>query len=173
MWSSLTTEDPFGLGSVFVGADNFTALFADPRYLSAILRTLLFCASVTILSMSVALALAVFADRDIRGRAIYRTLLIWPYAVAPVISAMLWLFILNPQVGLLERAGGIEAARHEPRRPRIGKREYHRGLGDRAGRQIQGAIVTVGPPTSAPGVVRHELAGQAAIPLRRGRFQAG
>ena len=103
MWSSLTTEDPFGLGSVFVGADNFTALFADPRYLAAILRTVLFCAAVAALSMSIALILAVFADRDIRGRGIYRTLLIWPYAVAPVISAMLWLFILNPQVGLLGR----------------------------------------------------------------------
>ncbi|HEY6431107.1 MAG TPA: ABC transporter permease subunit, partial [Acetobacteraceae bacterium] len=103
MYSSLTTEDPFGLGSVFVGADNFAELFADPRYVAAIVRTLLFCACVTVLSMSLALLLATFADREIRGRAIYRTLLIWPYAIAPVISAMLWLFILNPQVGLLGR----------------------------------------------------------------------
>ncbi len=103
MYSSLTTEDPFGLGSVFVGADNFAELFADPRYVAAIVRTLVFCACVTVLSMSLALLLATFADREIRGRAIYRTLLIWPYAIAPVISAMLWLFILNPQVGLLGR----------------------------------------------------------------------
>jgi sn-glycerol 3-phosphate transport system permease protein len=103
MYSSLTTEDPFGLGSVFVGADNFAELFADPRYVAAIVRTLLFCACVTVLSMGLALVLANFADREIRGRAIYRTLLIWPYAIAPVISAVLWLFILNPQVGLLGR----------------------------------------------------------------------
>ncbi len=103
VYSSLTTEDPFGLGSVFVGLANFADLFSDARYIAAILRTLFFCAAVTVLSMSVALLLAVFADREIRGRAIYRTLLIWPYAVAPVMSAMLWLFILNPQVGLLGR----------------------------------------------------------------------
>jgi sn-glycerol 3-phosphate transport system permease protein len=103
MYSSLTTEDPFGLGSVFVGTDNFIALFSDPRYLASIIRTILFCACVTSLSIVVALLLAVFADREIKGRAIYRTLLIWPYAVAPAISAMLWLFILNPHVGLLGR----------------------------------------------------------------------
>jgi sn-glycerol 3-phosphate transport system permease protein len=103
MYSSLTIEDPFGQSSVFVGLANFRDLFTDPRYLHTILRTALFCAAVTALSMSVALLLAVFADREIRGRAIYRTLLIWPYAVAPVISAVLWLFILNPEVGLFGR----------------------------------------------------------------------
>jgi sn-glycerol 3-phosphate transport system permease protein len=103
MYSSLTIEDPFGQGSVFVGLANFRDLFTDPRYLDTILRTALFCAAVTALSMSVALLLAAFADREIRGRAIYRTLLIWPYAVAPVISAVLWLFILNPEVGLFGR----------------------------------------------------------------------
>ena len=103
MCSSLTTQDPFGEGSVFVGLSNFSDLFGDPLYVDAIGRTLLFCACVAGLSMAVALALAVFADREIKGRAIYRTLLIWPYAVAPVISAVLWLFMLNPQVGLLGR----------------------------------------------------------------------
>jgi sn-glycerol 3-phosphate transport system permease protein len=63
----------------------------------------IFCAAVSALAMSVALLLAVFADREIRGRAIYRTLLIWPYAIAPAISAVLWLFVMNPQVGLLGR----------------------------------------------------------------------
>ncbi len=103
MYYSLTTQDPFGEGSVFVGLANFADLFRNAQYLDAIIRTLIFCACVTALSMAVALALAVFADRDIRGRAIYRTLLIWPYAVAPVISAVLWLFLLHPQVGLLGR----------------------------------------------------------------------
>jgi sn-glycerol 3-phosphate transport system permease protein len=101
MYYSLTTQDPFGEGSVFVGLANFADLFHSAQYLDAIIRTLIFCACVTALSMAVALALAVFADRDICGRAIYRTLLIWPYAVAPVISAVLWLFLLHPQVGLL------------------------------------------------------------------------
>ena len=82
----------------------------------------MFCAAVSVLSMGVALVLAVFADREIRGRAIYRTLLIWPYAVAPAISAVLWLFILNPQVGLLGRwlnAHGIAWDYHAERRPGV------------------------------------------------------
>jgi sn-glycerol 3-phosphate transport system permease protein len=103
IWSSLTREDPFGLGSTFVGLDNFTDLFTDPLYIDSIIRTVIFCAAVSALAMSIALLLAVFADREIRGRAIYRTLLIWPYAIAPAISAILWLFVLNPQVGLLGR----------------------------------------------------------------------
>jgi len=103
IWDSMTTADPFGQGAVFVGLDNFQDLLTDPLYLAAIIRTVVFCLAVTVLAMGVALALAVFADREIRGRAIYRTLLIWPYAIAPAVSAVLWLFILNPQVGLLGR----------------------------------------------------------------------
>jgi sn-glycerol 3-phosphate transport system permease protein len=103
IWDSMTTQDPFGQGSVFVGLDNFKDLFTDPLYLDAIIRTVIFCVAVSALAMGTALALAVFADREIRGRAIYRTLLIWPYAIAPAVSAVLWLFILNPQVGLLGR----------------------------------------------------------------------
>ncbi len=103
LWSSLTTTDPFGQGSIFVGLDNFTDLFNDPLYLQTILRTAVFCAVVSALAMSVALLLAVFADREIKGRAIYRTLLIWPYAVAPAMAAVLWLFLLHPQFGLLGR----------------------------------------------------------------------
>jgi sn-glycerol 3-phosphate transport system permease protein len=111
LWSSLTTTDPFGQGSVFVGLANFRELFADPLYLQSILRTVVFCAVVSVIAMAVALALAVFADREIRGRAIYRTLLIWPYAVAPAMAAVLWLFLLHPQFGLLGRwlnAHGID-----------------------------------------------------------------
>jgi sn-glycerol 3-phosphate transport system permease protein len=103
IWDSMTTQDPFGQGSVFVGLDNFKDLFTDPLYLATIVRTVIFCLAVSVLAMGTALALAVFADREIRGRAIYRTLLIWPYAIAPAVSAVLWLFILNPQVGLLGR----------------------------------------------------------------------
>jgi sn-glycerol 3-phosphate transport system permease protein len=103
VWDSLTTQDAFGQGSVFVGLDNFTDLFADPLYRAAILRTVLFCLAVSLLAMGLALCLAVFADRSIRGQSIYRTLLIWPYAIAPAMSAVLFLFVLNPRVGLLGR----------------------------------------------------------------------
>ena len=103
LWSSLTTTDPFGQGWVFVGVDNFADLFSDALYVQTILRTVIFCAVVSVLAMSAALLLAIFADREIKGRAIYRTLLIWPYAVAPAMAAVLWLFLLQPQFGLLGR----------------------------------------------------------------------
>ncbi len=100
---SLFAQDAFGQGSVFVGFDNFSELFADPLYLASAVRTVVFCAAVSLLAMSVALLLAVCADRVITGRLVYRTLLIWPYAIAPAMSAVLFLFVLNPRVGLLGR----------------------------------------------------------------------
>ena len=103
VWSSLTRTDPFGLSSVFVGLDNFTDLFEDPLYLDSIWRTVGFVAAVCALSMSTALLLAVAADGVVRGRAFYRTMLIWPYAVAPAVAAVIWLFLLHPQIGLLGR----------------------------------------------------------------------
>ena len=103
VWSSLTTQDAFGQGWVFVGVDNFVDLFTDPLYVASIVRTVFFCLAVSVAAMGVALVLAVFADRSIAGRGIYRTLLIWPYAIAPAMSAVLFLFVLNPRVGLLGR----------------------------------------------------------------------
>jgi len=103
MWSSTQRADPFGLSSTFVGLENFADLFADPLYLDSALRTVVFCAAVAALSMGTALFLAVFADRDLRGRGVYRTLLIWPYAVAPAVAAVLWILILHPSIGLLGR----------------------------------------------------------------------
>jgi len=101
--ASLLREDPFGLGSEFVGLENFAALFADPLYVDSIWRTVFFCVAVSVVAMAVALLLAVFADRDIRFRGVYRTLMIWPYAIAPAMAAVLWLFMLDPHIGLLGR----------------------------------------------------------------------
>jgi sn-glycerol 3-phosphate transport system permease protein len=103
VWSSLTIQDAFGEGVVFVGLDNFSALFSDPLYRGSAVLTVAFCLAVTILAMGLALGLAAFADREIRGKSAYRTLLIWPYAIAPAMSAVLFLFILDPRVGLLGR----------------------------------------------------------------------
>ncbi len=103
VWSSLTTQDAFGEGVVFVGLDNFAELLSDPLYLDSVVRTIIFCLMVSALAMGLALALAVFADKEIRGKGLYRTLLIWPYAIAPAMSAVLFLFILDPRVGLLGR----------------------------------------------------------------------
>ena len=103
IWGSLTRTDPFGTSSVFVGADNFTDLFADPLYVQSIGRTIAFIAAVCALSMGTALLLAVAAEGVVRGRRFYRTMLIWPYAVAPAVAAVIWLFLLHPQIGLLGR----------------------------------------------------------------------
>src|SRR4051794_28570178 len=91
IWYSTQRQDAFGLRTEYVGLENFTDLFTDPLYRDSIARTAFFCASVAALAMGVALGLAVFADREIRGRAVYRTMLIWPYAVAPAVAAVLWL----------------------------------------------------------------------------------
>jgi len=103
VWSSLTAQDPFGQSFVYVGIANFLDLFGDPLYRQSILRTALFCAAVSLLLITIALTLAVFADRRIMGQGVYRTLLIWPYAIAPAMSAVLFLFVLNPRIGLLGR----------------------------------------------------------------------
>ena len=99
--SSVQSEDPFGLSTQFVGLDNFVSLFEDELYLDTIRRTVVFCACTAVLSMGLALLLAVFADREIGGRGVYRTLLIWPYAVAPAIAAVLWVLLMHPQIGLV------------------------------------------------------------------------
>ena len=103
IWLSMTRADPFGIRTTFVGLDNFHDLFTDPLYLESIGRSALFCVSVVILAMSIALALAVCADREIRGRSWYRIMLIWPYAVAPAVAAVLWILLLHPQIGLIGR----------------------------------------------------------------------
>jgi sn-glycerol 3-phosphate transport system permease protein len=101
VWSSVNRQDPFGLHSQFAGLDNFIFLFTDPLYVDSIGRTVFFMIAVSTLSMSLALFLAVFADREIRGRAIYRTLLIWPYAIAPAMAAVLWILLLQPRIGVV------------------------------------------------------------------------
>ena len=107
IWQSLFIPDPFGLSSQFVGLDNFRYLLTDPYYLSAFLTTAIFSISVTLVSMIPALFLAVMADRLLKGSGMYRTLLIWPYAVAPAIAGVLWLFMFNTRVGVVAWYLGI------------------------------------------------------------------
>ncbi|WP_191083764.1 sn-glycerol-3-phosphate ABC transporter permease UgpA [Roseococcus microcysteis] len=101
---SFLRQDAFGISVMFVGLENFQDLFADDRYLQVVWNTIWFSFWVTVLSMGVALLLAVLADRHIRGRDTYRTLLIWPYAIAPAIAAVLYIFLFHPSLGLLGRA---------------------------------------------------------------------
>lgn len=100
VYQSAFLPDPFGLKSEFVGFENFEYLFSDPYYLESFRTTAVFSALVTGLSMAVALWLAVMADRVIKGSGAYRTLLIWPYAVAPAVAGVLWMFMFNPSLGL-------------------------------------------------------------------------
>lgn len=107
IYGSLTRQDAFGLKTQFIGLENFVDLFEDPLYVESLWRTVMFCAAVSLLSMSVALLLAVFADREITGRGFYRTMLIWPYAIAPAVAAVLWILLLHPQIGMV--AHGLKA----------------------------------------------------------------
>jgi sn-glycerol 3-phosphate transport system permease protein len=101
LWQSTQTQDAFGTSSEFVGFANFEHLFADPLYLASFKTTLVFSALVTVCGLAVSLLLAACADRVTRGSKAYRTLLIWPYAVAPAIAAVLWTFLFNPSIGLV------------------------------------------------------------------------
>lgn len=105
-WQSLHREDPFGLSSHFVGIANYAAVLSNPDYVASILRTAVFSAAVTVLALVPSLLLAVMADRVIRAAAAYKTVLLLPYAVAPAVAGVLWLFLLYPGVGPIATALG-------------------------------------------------------------------
>lgn len=99
--SSFQLSDPFGLYTKFVWFDNYIALFSDPLYLKSIVTTLIFSGLVAAVSISFGLFLATMANRALRLTTVTRTLLIWPYAIAPAISGILWLFLLHPSFGVV------------------------------------------------------------------------
>jgi sn-glycerol 3-phosphate transport system permease protein len=101
MYWSLLIQDAFAARTQFVGLDNFRDLFNDPHYIASFQVTAVFSVLVTVIGLAVALLLAVFADRVVRGARVYKTLLIWPYAVAAAVAAVLWLFLLNPTLGVI------------------------------------------------------------------------
>ncbi len=103
IYGSFLREDAFGLSREFVGFENFSDIFADPNYLNAVWNTAIFSSSVAFSALGVALFLAVQADKAIRGANFYKTMLIWPYAIAPAIAAVLWLFMFHPQIGVFGR----------------------------------------------------------------------
>ncbi|MFZ6770723.1 sn-glycerol-3-phosphate ABC transporter permease UgpA [Undibacterium sp. Di26W] len=104
LYQSVLLQDAFGISSQFVWLDNFKDLFADPTYLAAFKTTALFSFLVAVLGLGISLLLAVFADRVVRGSSFYKTLLIWPYAVSPVVVGVLWMFLLNPTLGIVAHA---------------------------------------------------------------------
>jgi sn-glycerol 3-phosphate transport system permease protein len=104
LYQSLFIQDPFGLMAQFVWFENFKVVLSDPLYYDSVRVTFIFAFAVTSIAMTSALWLAVMADKQIRGAGAYKTLLIWPYAVAPAVAAVLWLFIFHPHIGFLGRA---------------------------------------------------------------------
>ena len=96
---SVLVEDAFGLSSRFVWFENFGRLFRDPGYLNSIEVTAIFSFAVTAVGLGLSLLLATMADHVIRGASGYKTLLIWPYAVAPAVAGALWSFLFNPTIG--------------------------------------------------------------------------
>ena len=101
LYQSFLVEDAFGLGSEFVWFENFIFLFEDEYYVDSFGRTAIFSFLVAFVSMSFSLILAGFAERVIRGELIYKSLLIWPYAVAPVLAGALWIMLFDPSLGLI------------------------------------------------------------------------
>ncbi|NEW98262.1 sn-glycerol-3-phosphate ABC transporter permease UgpA [Rhodopseudomonas sp. BR0G17] len=104
---SFLLQDAFGLSTMFVWFDNYRELLDQPDYFAAIIRTFVFSFAIALSSLSLALLLAVMADRPLRGSTFYRTMLIWPYAVAPPVVGVLWVFMLNPSLGVI--AHGLRA----------------------------------------------------------------
>jgi len=108
---SVQQSDAFGTSVDWVGLDNFRNLWNDDTYLASFYTTAIFSTLVAVLGISVSLLLAVFADRIVKGALAYKTLLIWPYAVAPAVAGVLWLFMFAPSVGVVSywlRALGID-----------------------------------------------------------------
>jgi len=103
VWQSFLLQDAFGLRTDFVFLENYRALLLRADYYQAMATTAVFAISVTALSLTIALLLAVQADKHIKGAGVYKTLLIWPYAVAPAVAGLLWLFMFQPSLGVVAR----------------------------------------------------------------------
>jgi sn-glycerol 3-phosphate transport system permease protein len=101
LYQSVHIQDAFGGSLQFVGFDNFRDLFRDPLYLASFKVTAVFSVAVAALGLAISLVLAVFADRVIHGAGVYKTLLIWPYAVAAAVAGVLWMFLFNPTLGIV------------------------------------------------------------------------
>jgi sn-glycerol 3-phosphate transport system permease protein len=109
VWYSFLVQDPFGQSVTFVWFDNFKDLFRNNEYLESFKITAIFSILVAGSGIVISLLLATMADRVVRGALAYKTLLIWPYAVAPAVAGVLWAFIFSPSLGIvtyyLKRAG--------------------------------------------------------------------
>ena len=104
LWQSFLVQDAFGLSTEFVWFENYVNLLKTPEYYQAIGVTLIFSAFVVVLSLAIGLLLAVMANHNVTGVQIYRTFLIIPYAVAPAVASVLFIFMFQPGLGMIARA---------------------------------------------------------------------
>jgi sn-glycerol 3-phosphate transport system permease protein len=108
---SVQMQDAFGTSTEFIGLENFQRLFADELYIESFRTTAVFSILVAVFGIGFALLLAVFADRVVRGASVYKTLMVWPYAVAAAVAGVLWLFMFAPSIGMVSfwlRAAGFD-----------------------------------------------------------------
>src|SRR5699024_5935441 len=94
--SSFFVQNAFTGARTFVGFDNFTYLFSNPVYLHSFSVTAVFAVSTTFLTLALSLYLAVKANQVLHGKTLYRAIITWPYAVAPAVAGVLWVFMFNP-----------------------------------------------------------------------------
>jgi len=104
VYQSFLLQDAFGINTEFVWLRNFADLFASSYYTASFKTTAFFSIVVAVVAIMISLLLAVMADRVVRGAAVYKTLLIWPYAVAPAIAGVLWAFLFAPSIGIVSYA---------------------------------------------------------------------
>lgn len=107
LWYSVQNVDPFGMSSQFVGLENFSRLFDDEYYLASFWTTLIFSGLVTGFGLLISLFFAALVDYVLRMKSFYQTLMLLPYAVAPAIAAVLWMFLFNPGLGLITHFLGL------------------------------------------------------------------
>jgi sn-glycerol 3-phosphate transport system permease protein len=101
LYLSVFKSPPFGGRSVFVGLDNLTALLTDREYYDSVVNSFVFAGGVTVVSVAAGLVVATLANQKIRGLALYRTALLWPYGIAPAVAGIIFLFIFHPAYGIL------------------------------------------------------------------------
>ena len=101
VYYAFLVQDPFGQSSQFVWFQNFTDLLRSSNYLESFKVTAFFSVLVAGSGIAISLLLAVMAERVVRGALVYKTLLIWPYAVAPAVAGILWAFLFAPSIGIV------------------------------------------------------------------------
>lgn len=101
LYWAFTLQQPWGGGNVWVGLQNFEQILTDPSYWHSIWESIVFAVFTTTIAIGFSLVLAVLTDRQLRGYQVFRTTLVWPYAIAAPALGLAFRFILSPEAGVL------------------------------------------------------------------------